>query len=221
MGLCSRREADKWIEQGRIMINGKVAKKGNRVTDADEVIVDGGFAPKKKIKPIYIALHKPVGVTCTTDQRDPTNIIDFMRHSKRIFPIGRLDKASTGLIFLTNDGDIVNRILRVENKKEKEYIVSVDRPINEEFVRRMGNGIPILGKKTKKCFVKQLGKNTFKIILTQGLNRQIRRMCEFLGYKVRTLKRVRIMDIELGGLKPGKWRNLTESEVKGLKGERR
>ena len=214
-GICSRREADKWIEAGRVKINGVVAQKGNRVATKDKVTVDGKSL-KNKPKQIYLALHKPPGITCTTDLKDKTNIIDFINHPKRIFPIGRLDKPSTGLILLTNDGDIVNDILRVENNHEKEYIVTVNRPITQQFIKRMSNGIPILGTKTKKCVVERRGKMGFKIILTQGLNRQIRRMCEFLDYRVITLKRVRIMNIHLGNLKVGKWRNLSVDEFREL-----
>jgi len=215
-GICSRREADKWIEANRVRINGKTAQKGNRVEAADLVTIDGKPL-KAKPSPVYIALNKPPGITCTTDLKDKTNIVDFVKHPQRIFPIGRLDKPSTGLIFLTNDGDIVNQILRVENKHEKEYIVTVDRPVTLAFIKKMGKGIPILGTVTKKCFVQQKGTFTFKIILTQGLNRQIRRMCEYLEYKVVTLKRVRIMNVHLGSLKEGKWRNLTAKELKTLK----
>lgn len=211
-GICSRREADTWIEAGRVKINGETAQKGNRVGEGDHVTVDGKPL-KKKPRPVYIALHKPPGITSTTDRRDRDNIIDFVGHPQRIFPIGRLDKASSGLILLTNDGDIVNEILRAENQHEKEYIVTIDRPVTAKFVERMGGGIPILGTVTKKCLVEKLGKSTFKIILTQGLNRQIRRMCEYLGCRVLTLKRVRIMNIELARLKVGKWRELTEGEM--------
>jgi len=214
-GICSRREADKWIDAGKVKINGVVAKKGNRVGENDEVTVDGKPL-KNKPKSVYIALHKPPGITCTTDLKDKTNIIDFINYPQRIFPIGRLDKPSTGLILLTNDGDIVNDILRVENNHEKEYLVTVNRPITSQFIKRMSNGIPILGTKTKKCVVERRGKMGFKIILTQGLNRQIRRMCEFLDYRVMTLKRVRIMNIHLGNLKVGKWRNLSVDEFKVL-----
>jgi len=215
-GKCSRREADKWIEWGRVMINGKLAVKGNRVFENDTVTIDGK-ALKNKSKPIYLAFHKPPGITCTTDQRDKDNIIDFINYKKRIFPIGRLDKASSGLILLTNDGDIVNHILREENNHQKEYIVKVDKPISDHFLQKMRDGIPILQKRTKKADVKRLSKSTFSIILTQGLNRQIRRMCEYLHYKVLTLKRIRVMHIELGNLEVGKWRLLTKEEVKGLK----
>ena len=215
-GICSRREADKWIEAGRVKINEKIAQKGNRVFENDKVFIDGKPL-KSKPKNIYIALNKPPGITCTTDRRDQTNIIDFINHPKRIFPIGRLDKPSTGLILLTNDGNIVNEILRVENNHDKEYIVTVDRPISNQFIRKMSNGIPILGTITKKCFVQKIGKNAFKIILTQGLNRQIRRMCEYLDYRVVSLKRVRIMNIKLGDLKVGHWRELTRKELEILK----
>ncbi|MCR9290439.1 23S rRNA pseudouridine(2604) synthase RluF [Saprospiraceae bacterium] len=215
-GICSRREADKWIEAGRVKINGEIAQKGNRVFEKDKVLLDGKPLMNKP-KLVYLALHKPPGITCTTDLKDKTNIIDFVNHPKRIFPIGRLDKPSSGLIFLTNDGDIVNQILRVENNHEKEYIVQVDRPITPRFIQRMSNGIPILGTKTKKCFVQKKGRFVFKIILTQGLNRQIRRMCEYLDFRVVTLKRVRIMNVQLGNLKVGMWRDLTEKEMDELK----
>ena len=217
-GICSRREADKWIDEGRVQLNGVVAKKGNRVEEQDVVLIDG--KPLKVVpKLVYIALHKPVGITCTTDLKDKDNIIDFVNHPKRIFPIGRLDKPSSGLILLTNDGDIVNKILREENGHEKEYIVKVNRPITNAFIQKMGNGIPILGTKTKKCKVEQIGKELFRIILTQGMNRQIRRMCEFLDYKVVSLKRVRIMHIRLDGLSPGQWRDLTKEEFKKLQNQ--
>lgn len=211
-GICSRREADKWIEAGRVKINGKVAIKGNRVFDNDSVTVDGKPVVNEN-ELVYIALNKPPGITCTTDLKDKDNIIDFLRHPKRIFPIGRLDKPSTGLLLLTNDGDIVNKILRAEHNHEKEYIVRVDKPITGEFLNRMSNGLPILGQKTKKCKVEKISKFVFKIILTQGLNRQIRRMCEFLHYKVVTLKRVRIMNIQLGKMKEGEWRDLSQQEM--------
>lgn len=172
-----------------------------------------------KPKAVYLALNKPPGITCTTDRRDRDNIVDFIHYPERIFPVGRLDKASSGLILLTNNGDIVNKILRVENRHEKEYVVTVDRPVNTRFIRDMSNGIPILGTVTKKCTVQKLGKNAFSIILTQGLNRQIRRMCEYLGYRVVTLKRIRIINIELGELKVGQWRHLTKTELEVLKGE--
>lgn len=215
-GTCSRREADTWIEAGRVRINGKLAQKGNRVTEGDEVTVD--HEPlRSKPQPVYIVLNKPPGITCTTDLKDRDNIIDFVGHPKRIFPIGRLDKPSSGLILLTNDGDIVNQILRAENQHEKEYIVTVDKPIGQEFVRKMSRGVPILGTITHKCKVEKKSKSTFKIILTQGLNRQIRRMCDFFSYKVIRLKRVRIMNIQLDNLEVGKWRNLTKGELQELR----
>lgn len=215
-GISSRREADKWIEAGRVKINGKVAQKGNRVLPKDRVTIDGKPL-KSKPQPVYIALNKPPGITCTTDRRDKSNIIDFVKHPKRVFPIGRLDKASTGLILLTNDGDIVNEILREQNNHEKEYIVTLNQPVTQQFVQAMSKGVPILGTITKPCIVEKIGKSRFKIILTQGLNRQIRRMCEHFGYGVVTLRRVRIMHLELGKLKEGKWRNLTKEELRLLK----
>lgn len=211
-GFCSRREADKYIEQCRVTINGKDADKGNRVKEGDDVRVDGEPIKKKK-QTVYLALNKPKGVTCTTDLKDKTNIIDFINFKSRIFPIGRLDKRSEGLIFLTNDGDIVNKILRAGNGHEKEYIVTVDKPINIDFINKMRNGVKILGTTTQKCFVKQEGDNRFRIILTQGLNRQIRRMCEALGFNVTFLKRIRIMSISLAGLPIGKWRYFTPDEI--------
>ncbi len=215
-GVCSRREADRWIEEGRIQINGHFASKGNRVEEGDKVTIDGKLI-KSNPQSVYLAFNKPPGITCTTDTADKDNIIDFIRYPKRIFPIGRLDKASTGLILLTNDGDIVNQILRVENNHQKEYVVTVNKPITDGFLSRMSGGIPMLGTKTKKCRVHRMSDNVFKIILTQGLNRQIRRMCEFLDYKVVTLKRVRIMNVNLDGITQGKWRYLTAEEVKELK----
>jgi 23S rRNA pseudouridine2604 synthase len=214
-GFCSRREADKYIEQCRVTINGKEAHKGNRVGENDVVLVDGEpIKKKKKHTAAYILLNKPKGITCTTDLKDKTNIIDFINFKSRIFPIGRLDKRSEGLIFLTNDGDIVNKILRAGNKHEKEYIVTVDQPITMDFINTMRNGVRIAaGTVTQKCFVKQEGPNRFRIILTQGLNRQIRRMCEVLGYNVESLKRIRIMNINLSGLQPGKWRYFTAEEI--------
>lgn len=214
-GFCSRREADKYIEQGRVTINDNIASKGNRVQDGDVVEVDGEPLKKKKAT-IYIALNKPKGITCTTDQKDKSNIIDYVNHSSRIFPIGRLDKLSEGLIFLTNDGDIVNKILRAGNQHEKEYIVTVDKPVTLEFIKTMRSGVRILGVYTKKCFVQQEGSNRFRIILTQGLNRQIRRMCEALGYKVEALKRTRIMSLTLKDLPVGKWRYFTKDEIEVL-----
>lgn len=211
-GFCSRREADKLIETGRVAINGKDAKKGNRVLENDIVKVDGQLL-KKKTAPVYLMLNKPKGVTCTTDLKDKSNIIDFINFKSRIFPIGRLDKLSEGLIFLTNDGDIVNKILRAGNGHEKEYVVTVDKNIDSDFVKKMGNGVRILGIVTKKCFVKQEGEKQFRIILTQGLNRQIRRMCAALGYKVTSLIRVRIMNVTISGLARGKWRFFTPKEI--------
>ena len=211
-GFCSRREADKFIEAGRVSINGKEAKKGNRVTENDLVFIDGEPL-KKKTASVYIMLNKPKGITCTTDLKDKTNIIDFINYKSRIFPIGRLDKFSEGLIFLTNDGDIVNKILRAGNMHEKEYVVTTDKSLTPDFINKMRNGVKILGTITNKCFVKQEGDKRFTIILTQGLNRQIRRMCAALGYKVTSLKRVRIMNITLSGLAPGKWRNFSAEEI--------
>ncbi|WP_235297100.1 23S rRNA pseudouridine(2604) synthase RluF [Portibacter marinus] len=215
-GRCSRREADKLIEQGRVLLNGVKARKGNRVSPGDEVIVDGGYVERKKNN-LLIAYNKPVGIVCTTDQKEPNNIVSQIKHKERLFPIGRLDKASQGLIFLTNDGDIVNKILRAGNEHEKEYIVTVNKPIDTDFIRRMSGGLPILGTKTKKCKVSAINDNTFRIILTQGLNRQIRRMCEFLGYKVASLKRIRIMNVKLGNLPIGKWRALNSSEIQKIR----
>jgi len=213
--MCSRREADKLLEAGRVKLNGVVAKKGNRVEEGDEVTVDGKTLTTKPAA-VYLALHKPPGITCTTDRRDKTNIIDFINYPERIFPIGRLDKPSTGLILLTNDGDIVNKILRVENAHDKEYIVTVNKPINREFIKRMAGGLPILDQVTKRCEVEKLGKHKFRIILTQGLNRQIRRMCEYLGFEVQTLKRIRIMNVRLDKLPVGEWRPLREDELEVL-----
>ncbi|MEI7470943.1 MAG: 23S rRNA pseudouridine(2604) synthase RluF [Chitinophagaceae bacterium] len=214
-GFCSRREADKYIEQCRVTINGQDAFKGNRVKEGDEVRVDGEPIKKKK-QTVYLALNKPKGITCTTDLKDKTNVIDFVNFKSRIFPIGRLDKRSEGLLFLTNDGDIVNKILRAGNGHEKEYIVTVDHPIDADFVSRMRSGVRILGIVTNKCFVKQETDTRFRIILTQGLNRQIRRMCEVLGYNVTSLKRIRIMHIGLAGLPPGKWRYFTPDEISSI-----
>lgn len=214
-GFCSRREADKYIEECRVTINGRDADKGNRVEEGDVVKIDGEPLKKKKA-PVYILLNKPKGITCTTDLKDKTNIIDFVNFKTRIFPIGRLDKLSEGLIFLTNDGDIVNKILRAGNGHEKEYIVSVDKPVTTEFIKKMRAGVKIPGATTLPCFVKQEGDLRFKIILTQGLNRQIRRMCEALGYRVTALKRVRIMHITLNGLPPGKWRYFTPQELNAI-----
>lgn len=214
-GRCSRREADRLVEAGRVFLNGNVAQRGNRVEPGDTVMLDGEVLSHKP-PPVYLALNKPPGITCTTDQRDPTNIIDYLNYPERIFPIGRLDKASTGLLLLTNDGDIVNKILRVENAHEKEYIVTVNKNINAAFLRKMANGVPILGTMTKRCEVQKINVRTFRIILTQGLNRQIRRMCEFLGYEVRTLKRIRIMNVRLDKQPEGELRELREDELEVL-----
>ncbi|KAA3633183.1 MAG: 23S rRNA pseudouridine(2604) synthase RluF [Bacteroidetes bacterium] len=214
-GICSRREADKMIKAGRVKINGVVAISGNRVVEGDKVTIDDK-AIKQKEKTVYLAFHKPVGITSTTDKKDKSNIIDYINYPKRIFPVGRLDKPSEGLLFLTNDGDIVNKILRAGNHHEKEYIVTVDKPITPEFIEKMGNGIPILGTVTKKCYVAKKSTFVFKIVLVQGLNRQIRRMCEYLGYNVVRLKRTRIMNIRLEGIAPGKWRYFSAKEIKTL-----
>ena len=217
IGYCSRRVADKLIEQGRVKINGEAPLIGTKVSDEDEVSVNGKVVHRaKKKKMVYIAFNKPRGIVCTTDQvREKDNIIDYINYPTRIFPIGRLDKPSEGLIFLTNDGDIVNKILRARNNHEKEYEVSVDKPVTKEFVQEMQNGVPILDTITQKCKVKQTGKKTFKIILTQGLNRQIRRMCEHLGYEVKKLKRIRIMNIKLD-VPVGTYRDFTASELNTL-----
>ncbi|GAA4329595.1 pseudouridine synthase [Flaviaesturariibacter amylovorans] len=214
-GFCSRREADRYIEDARVTINGELAWKGSRVKPGDKVLVDGEPLPKRKA-PVYLMLNKPKGVTCTTDLKDRSNIIDYIGYKQRIFPIGRLDKLSEGLIFLTNDGDIVNKILRSGNNHEKEYIVTTDEPFGLDFVKAMREGVRIQGGKTKPCFVKQEGPNRFRIILTQGLNRQIRRMCEALGHRVSSLKRIRIMNITLAGLAPGKWRLFTPAEIEAI-----
>ena len=214
IGYCSRRAADKLIEQGRITINGEVPEMGTKVSDEDEVRVNGKLVSKpKKKKMVYLAFNKPSGIVCTTDQRrEKNNIIDYINYPTRIFPIGRLDKPSEGLIFLTNDGDIVNKILRARNKHEKEYEVTVHKPVTKEFIQVMSSGVPILDTITRKCQVKQTGKKTFKIILTQGLNRQIRRMCEYLEYDVKKLKRVRIMNIKLD-IPVGNYRDFTSKEL--------
>jgi 23S rRNA pseudouridine2604 synthase len=214
-GACSRREADKWIDAGRVTCNGQVAALGTRVVDGDEVCIDGEPIGAKK-KPIYIALNKPVGVTCTTEADVEDNIIDLVGYPERIFPIGRLDKDSQGLILLTNDGDIVNEILRSENNHEKEYVVTVDRPVTDLSLKMMASGVKIMGELTKPCRVSRIDRESFRMILTQGLNRQIRRMCSALGYKAQRLERVRIMNIHLGDLKPGQWRYLTDPERTGL-----
>jgi pseudouridine synthase len=217
VGYCSRREADRLILEGKVTINGKISEIGCKVEDSDQVEVKGQRIVKTtRQKNIYLAFNKPVGIVCTTDRKvESNNVIDFIKYPKRIFPIGRLDKLSEGLIFLTNDGDIVNKILRARNNHEKEYVVKVNRSINSEFTQRMSNGVEILGTITKNCFVEQLGPKKFKIILTQGLNRQIRRMCDSLGYKVQSLKRVRIMNIKLD-LPTGKYREFTKEELSEL-----
>lgn len=212
-GYCSRREADKLIELGRVTINGKVPEMGTKITADDEVRVDGKLISEPKEEFVYLAFNKPKGIVCTTDTRvEKDNIIDYINYPKRIFPIGRLDKPSEGLIFLTNDGDIVNKILRARNNHEKEYLVKVNKPITPEFIQRMSNGIPILDTITRECKVEKISKYEFKIVLTQGLNRQIRRMCEHLEYKVVELKRIRIMNVNLD-VPLGKWRYLTPGEV--------
>lgn len=211
-GFCSRREADKLVEQGRVTLNAKIAVLGDKASESDDVRVDGKTLKSKKAG-VYIAFNKPVGITCTTERNIKGNIIDYIQHSERIFPIGRLDKPSEGLIFLTSDGDIVNKILRAGNNHEKEYLVTVDKAITPDFVQKMSGGIPILDTVTKKCFVKKESTYVFTIVLTQGLNRQIRRMCEYLGYNVTKLKRVRIMNVTLQNLPVGKWRDLTEVEM--------
>ncbi|PWG05238.1 23S rRNA pseudouridine(2604) synthase RluF [Polaribacter aquimarinus] len=214
-GICSRREAEKLITEGRVTINGKPTQLGNRVFQNDVVKVDGRPL-KHKPRTLYIALNKPVGIVSTTDSRERDNIVKEVNHPQRLFPIGRLDKPSEGLIFLTNDGDIVNKILRAGNNHEKEYIVSVNKTIDENFINKMSNGIPILGTVTKKCKVEKVSEKVFKIILVQGLNRQIRRMCEYLNYEVTKLKRTRIMNVKLGNLKAGDWRELTTEELKEI-----
>lgn len=211
-GICSRREAEKLIVEGRVTINGKPTQLGNRVFQKDVVKVNGRLL-KQKAKTLYIALNKPVGIVSTTDSKERNNIVKAVNHPQRLFPIGRLDKPSEGLIFLTNDGDIVNKILRAGNNHEKEYIVSVNKTIDDDFIKKMSNGIPILGTVTKKCRVEKISEKVFKIILVQGLNRQIRRMCEYLDYEVTKLKRTRIMNVKLDNLKPGDWRELTEEEL--------
>lgn len=216
VGYCSRRAADKLIEQGRITINGLVPEMGTKVQPGDEVAVDGKSITQKEKKHVYIAFNKPIGIVCTTDRRvERDNIVDFINYPTRIFPIGRLDKPSEGLILLTDDGDIVNKILRARNNHEKEYIVSVHKPVTEDFVSKMAAGVPILDTITRKCKVEQIGRYDFRIVLTQGLNRQIRRMCEYFDYEVIRLKRIRIMNIELD-VPEGKYRDLTDTELTEL-----
>ena len=216
VGYCSRRAADKLIEQGRVTINGKVPEMGTKISEEDTVQVDGKSISETQEKPVYLAFNKPVGIVCTTDTHvEKDNIIDFIKYPKRIFPIGRLDKPSEGLIFLTNDGDIVNKILRARNHHEKEYIVNVNKPITQEFIRKMRNGVPILETVTRTCEVEEISRYQFKIVLTQGLNRQIRRMCEFLEYRVTKLRRIRIMNIKLD-VPVGQWRDITDDELKEI-----
>lgn len=217
-GFCSRREAEKLIEQARVTVNDELVMLTARVFSGDEVAIDGERI-KNNQKSIYIALHKPVGITSTTELSDKTNIISFINHPKRIFPVGRLDKDSEGLILLTNNGDIVNKILREGNNNEKEYVVFVDKELTPEMIKQMGVGVRILGERTKPCYIRMEGSRRFRIILKQGLNRQIRRMCEVFGYKVKTLKRIRIMHITLGNLAVGKWRYLTAAEISQLEAE--
>lgn len=215
-GFCSRREADKLIEKGRVLVNGEVPQMGTKIGLNDEVRVDNKIITKDQESPVYLAFNKPVGIVCTTDTRvEKNNIIDYINYPSRIFPIGRLDKPSDGLILLTNDGDIVNKILRARNNHEKEYIVTVNQPISTDFISAMSNGIPILDTVTKKCKVEKLTKFKFRIVLTQGLNRQIRRMCEYLDYEVIQLRRTRIMNINLD-TRSGEWRHLTAVELKEL-----
>lgn len=216
-GRCSRREADAMLRAGRVTLNGEVARPGNRATPSDTVRIDGDpIRNEDEAEKVYLALNKPAGIICTTERKVKGNIVDFVGYPKRIFPIGRLDKPSTGLILITNDGDIVNKILRAGNQHEKEYLVSLKQAIRKDFVRKMSQGVPILGTVTKPCPVEQLGRHQFRIILTEGMNRQIRRMCEKLGYEVTSLHRIRIMHIYLDDLKPGHWRHLTQAERKTL-----
>ena len=215
VGFCSRRKADDYISDGRVYINGKPALLGSKVSIEDEISVDGEIIQNKDKKKVYIAFNKPVGIECTGNHKVKDNIIDYINHKERLFTIGRIDKQSEGLILLTNDGDIVNNVLRAENRKEKEYIVTVNKKITTEFIDKMRKGVRIMGRITRKCFVKKIHENRFKIILTQGMNRQIRRMCEVLGYRVTKLKRVRIMDIHLD-TKVGEYRNLNNDEIRQL-----
>jgi len=213
LGYCSRRAADKLIEENRVTVNGKVPEMGTKVSQNDEIRVDGQLVAESKSKPVYLAFNKPIGIVCTTDTKvEKNNIIDYINYPSRIFPIGRLDKPSEGLIFLTNDGDIVNKILRARNNHEKEYLVTVNKPITPSFIKKMGQGVPILETITRECSIQQVNKFSFKIILTQGLNRQIRRMCEYFDYEVLKLKRIRIMNVKLD-IPVGKWRDLTQAEL--------
>ena len=214
-GVCSRREADRLIETGKVTVDGEVAVMGTKITLQQEVVCDGKKVQREE-RLVLIALNKPVGVECTTDMSNPDNVVSFVDYPMRIYPVGRLDKNSEGLLLLTNSGAIVNKIMKASTYHEKEYVVTVDKPINEEFINKMSGGVPILDTVTRPCTVKKIGKNTFTIILTQGLNRQIRRMCEFCGFKVIKLKRIRIMNINLGGLKTGAYRDVTDEEIKEL-----
>lgn len=215
-GFCSRREADKLIEQQKVTINGQLAAMGTQVQDGDKVVVNGKLISPPEKEFVYIMLNKPVGITCTTEQKIKDNIIDFVNHPERIFPVGRIDKPSQGLILLTSDGDIVNKILRAGNHHEKEYLVTVNKPITLNFIKNMANGVPILDTVTNKCKVEQINRFMFRIILTQGLNRQIRRMCEYFNYEVQKLERIRIMNLTLDNLSIGQWRDLTTKELEEL-----
>jgi len=214
-GFCSRREADRYIAEGKVKINGQVAVLGQKVQPGDTVTVNGkpvtGGAPKK-----YLALYKPRGIVCTADPREKYNVVDYLGYPERVYPVGRLDKDSEGLLLMTSDGDIVNRLLRAAGGHEKEYQVTVDKPVTPEFTKRMSSGVPILDRVTLPCTVRRTGRFTFDIVLVQGLNRQIRRMCEYLGYRVQQLKRVRIMNITIGDMQPGDWRELTAEELDTL-----
>lgn len=214
-GYCSRRAADKLIEEGKVKVNDEPAGLGVKVTAKDTIHVNGQLITKE-VNNIYLAFNKPVGITCTTETHVEGNIIDFINYPERIFPIGRLDKPSKGLIFMTNDGDIVNKILRSKNNHGKEYVVTVDKKISPEFIKKMSKGVPILDTVTNKCKVRKINNQTFNIVLTQGLNRQIRRMCTYLGYEVKSLKRTRIMNISLGKLKEGEYRSFTETELQEM-----
>ena len=214
-GICSRRQADRWIEEKRITVNGETARTGMKIALDSEVCIDGKPI-KKEEKKVLLAMNKPAGIVCTAEKREKNNIVDYMKYPKRIYPVGRLDKDSTGLLLLTNDGELVNKIMRAGNYHEKEYLVSVNKPVTEEFCRKMSCGVAILDTVTRPCKVEKTGEKSFRIILTQGLNRQIRRMCETLGYRVLTLQRVRIMNIRLGSLKEGTWRSIEGKERKAL-----